>query len=97
MGTLIINRSTVENLKQILRSINIGDKDTIQRLFKLVKVVDLQLSKGETLLVRIPGTSRISISTTVRTFLYRPYTMRRMKIAQLNSSSDPQWTQIMKI
>ena len=70
-GKLIINNSTAKKLAQILRNIDVEDEDTIEDLLENLTVADLQLSNGETLLLQLPGpgTSRNSISATVRCVL----------------------------
>ena len=59
-GKMTINRSTRERWPEILKAIDIRDRDTIEELYVYELVADLRLSDGETLLVRLPGTSRIS-------------------------------------
>ena len=63
-GKLVINSTTRKNLKRTLKKINIRDKKTIEEVHEHKLVADLQLTDNETLLVRLPCTSRISISTT---------------------------------
>ena len=68
---MIINKLTAKKLAQILRNIDVEDEDTIEDLIEDLTVADLQLSNGETLLLQLPGpgTSRNSISATVRCVL----------------------------
>ena len=70
-GKLIINKSTAKKLALTLRNIDVEDEDTIEDLIEDLTVADLQLSNGETLLLQLPGpgTSRNSISATVRCVL----------------------------
>ncbi|KAH9053957.1 hypothetical protein EDB83DRAFT_2552759 [Lactarius deliciosus] len=49
---MIIDRSTAKRLAEILRDINVDDKDTIEKLSEDEQVADLGLSEGQTLLVR---------------------------------------------
>ena len=69
-GDLIINSSTIDNLEQILRSIDECDEKTIEDLVEDDEVESLQLSDGEVLLLQMPGMPRIFISTTI--FSYKP-------------------------
>jgi hypothetical protein len=62
-GELVIINPTAKRLEEILEKINIDDEDTIRRLGTQVKVADLDLSYGQTLLVRVPGMSRISTTS----------------------------------
>jgi hypothetical protein len=58
---LIINKFTFkQRLAEILRSIDVNSKETIELLNEEDLVADLGLSHGQALLVRLPGTSRIS-------------------------------------
>lgn len=59
-GENVINKFNYKRLAEILRSINIHDEDTTKKLPEDLKVADLGLSNGETLLVQMPGTLRIS-------------------------------------
>jgi hypothetical protein len=69
-GKLVIDTSTAkEDLKEILKKIDVNDEGTIRMLDPHVKVADLQLSDDQILLVRFPGMSRISttaLSDTIR-------------------------------
>lgn len=58
-GELVINRSTSTRMAEILGAIKVDDKNTIQRLEEDESVADLGLTPSETLLVQLPGTSRI--------------------------------------
>ena len=69
-GELVINNSTIDNLEQILRSINDCDEETIEDLEEAEEVASLQLSDSEVLLLHMPGMPRIFISTAL--FTYRP-------------------------
>jgi hypothetical protein len=60
MGEMVINKSTSKRMAEILRSINANSQDAIQELEDDDSVADLGLSGGETLLLQVPGTSRIS-------------------------------------
>jgi guanylate kinase len=60
MGAKVINEHTQENMTDILSTINVNDKGTIRRLFEMGKLADLGLEDFQTLLVQLPGTSRIS-------------------------------------
>jgi hypothetical protein len=60
MGEMVINKSTSERMADILRAINANGQDVIQKLQADDSVADLGLSGGETLLLQVPGTSRIS-------------------------------------
>jgi hypothetical protein len=60
MGAKVINEHTNEHMADILSTINVNDKGTIQRLFETNKLADLGLEDFQTLLVQLPGTSRIS-------------------------------------
>ena len=59
-GEMMINNSTRERLPEILRAINVRGQDTVEKLHEYGLVADLRLSDDETLLVRLPGTQRIS-------------------------------------
>ncbi|KAH9171271.1 hypothetical protein EDB89DRAFT_2243611 [Lactarius sanguifluus] len=54
-GSMIIDRSTVKRLAEILRDINVDDKVTIEKLSEDDQVADLGLSESQTLLVRQPA------------------------------------------
>ena len=69
-GELVINNSTIDNLEQILRSINDCDEETIEDLEEAEEVASLQLSDSEVLLLQMPGMPRIIFSTAL--FTYRP-------------------------
>jgi hypothetical protein len=58
-GDMIIKKLTPQKLSEILGRIDIDDQDTIELLDDEEKVAGLGLSDGETLLVQLPGTSRI--------------------------------------
>ncbi|KAH9057466.1 hypothetical protein EDB87DRAFT_1823595 [Lactarius vividus] len=49
-GSMIIDRSTVKRLAEILREINVGDKDTIEKLSEDEQMADLGFSESQTLL-----------------------------------------------
>jgi hypothetical protein len=59
-GEMIIKILPPSRLTEILENINVDDEDTIEQLGDEAKVVDLGLSVGQTLLVKLAGTSRIS-------------------------------------
>ena len=59
-GAMIIDKSSSERLSEILRNIDVSDQNTIEELSEDDLVADLGLSEGQTLLVRLSGTSRIS-------------------------------------
>ena len=59
MGAKTINPSSEERLSEILNTIDVGDKATIQELPERLKLADLGLSEFQTLLVQLPGMSRI--------------------------------------
>jgi hypothetical protein len=58
-GEKTIDNSTCGYLAEILRGIDVNDKDTIEVLDEEVQVADLGLSDGQTLLLRLPDTSPI--------------------------------------
>jgi hypothetical protein len=60
MGAKVINEHTKEHMADILSTINVNDKGTIRRLFETNKLADLGLEDCQTVLVQLPGTSRIS-------------------------------------
>jgi hypothetical protein len=60
MGAKVIDEHTHEHMADILSTINVSDKGTIQRLSEVDKLADLGLKDFQTLLVQLPGTSRIS-------------------------------------
>jgi hypothetical protein len=66
-GTMIINESTFHVLEDILRKINISDKNTIEELSGCESVADLGLSDGQMLLVQlpVPGASYFSLPLAV--------------------------------
>ena len=69
-GEMTINNANIEERSaEILRTINVDDKDTIEELGASEVVADLELSDGQILLIRMPGMSRIS--TTVGCVLIR--------------------------
>ena len=51
---------TSERMAEILRNINVDDKNTIEKVGSYVQMSNLGLSDGQTLLVQLPGTSRAS-------------------------------------
>ena len=59
MGTLTINPSSEGRLLEILNAIDVDNAATIQQLPERLKLADLGLSEFQTLLVQLPGTSRI--------------------------------------
>ena len=59
MGTLTINPSSEGRLSEILNAIDVDNAATIQQLPERLKLADLGLSEFQTLLVQLPGTSRI--------------------------------------
>ena len=59
-GAMIIDKSSSDRLPEILKNIDVGDENTIEELSEDELVADLGLSDGQTLLVRLSGTSRIS-------------------------------------
>ena len=68
MGTKIINLFSEECLPEILSTIDVNDKNTVQKLSEEVKLVDLGLSNFQSLLVQLPGTSHIFISQAVSSY-----------------------------
>ena len=56
---IVINKSNSIRMAEILGAIN-DDRNTIRRLPEELKLADLGLSNFQTLLVQLPGTSRIS-------------------------------------
>ena len=56
-GESIVNETTSERMEEILRSIKVN---TIEKLLDGTAVTALSLSDGQTLLVQLPGTSRVS-------------------------------------
>jgi hypothetical protein len=58
-GTKIIDETTFERTEEILRSIDVDDNDTIEKVRSMAKVANLGLSKTQVLLVQQPGTSSI--------------------------------------
>ena len=78
----------------MLRGINVDDMDTIQRVFEHVKVANLQLSEGETLLVRVPCTSRISIPTTIRCVLIQVIDDGSDDVPEVASNEDRSVSQL---
>jgi hypothetical protein len=59
-GEMIIKILPPSRLTEILENINVDDEDTIEQLGDEAKVGDLGLSVGQTLLVKLAGTPRIS-------------------------------------
>jgi Crinkler effector protein N-terminal domain len=60
-SAIIIDETTTsECLAERLRNIKVDDKDTIEKVGSYVQVANLGLSDGQTLLVQLPGTSRVS-------------------------------------
>ena len=94
MANLVINHSTAKFLEHMLRGINVDDMDTIQRVFEHVKVANLQLSEGETLLVRVPCTSRISIPTTIRCVLIQVIDDGSDDVPEVASNEDRSVSQL---
>ena len=94
MANLVINHSTAEILEPMLRGINVDDMDTIQRVFEHVKVANLQLSEGETMLVRVPCTSRISIPTTIRCVLIQVIDDGSDDVPEVASNEDRSVSQL---
>jgi hypothetical protein len=68
-GTKIIDKTTLNRLAEILRSIKVDDKDTIEMVSEMDELADLRLSKTQVLLVQQPGTSSIC---TLAAFSNRP-------------------------
>jgi hypothetical protein len=58
-GTKIIDKTTLNRLAEILRSIKVDDTDTIEKVSVMDELADLRLSKTQVLLVQQPGTSSI--------------------------------------
>ncbi|KAI9433728.1 hypothetical protein H4582DRAFT_1984398 [Lactarius indigo] len=54
-GPLVIKRSNIDLLTKTLKRINVDDRDTIEVLDPEVRVVELGLSHGQTLLVQLPN------------------------------------------
>ena len=94
MANLVINHSTAKILEHMLRGINVDDMDTIQRVFEHVKVANLQLSEGETLLVRVRCTSRISIPTTIRCVLIQVIDDGSDDVPEVASNEDRSVSQL---
>jgi hypothetical protein len=88
-GEIIIKTLPCRRLSDILVKIDIDDDDTIEELNDEGKVADLGFSDGETLLLQLPGTSRIS--TTVGRVLIQ-FQLSVQMIVQLKSSSRWMWT-----
>jgi len=59
-GEMFITILTPNRLTELLENINVNDKDSIEELRDDAKVVDLELSLRQTLLVQVFRTSRIS-------------------------------------
>lgn len=60
-GEKIINNSTSKKrLAEILKSIDVDDEDAIEEINESQELAELKLPNGQTLLVRLPGSSRIS-------------------------------------
>ena len=60
-GEMIINNSTSKKLlAEILRSIDVDDEDAIEEINESQELAQLELPNGQTLLVRLPGSLRIS-------------------------------------
>jgi len=62
-GTMIIIEPSFEHLAEILGSINIHKKDTIEELGRFRWVVDLGLADGQTLLIQLPGMCYVMVGT----------------------------------
>jgi hypothetical protein len=61
-GTMVIdNETSLERLEEILRSINVDDKETIERVRECAKVTSLGLSNGQILTMQVPGTSSCTL------------------------------------
>ena len=57
-GTMVIGAETsLERLEEMLRGINVDDKETIERVREVVKVTSIGLPNGQILLMQLPGTS----------------------------------------
>ena len=63
-------------------------------VFEHIKVADLQLSEGETLLVRMPCTSRISIPTTIRCVLIQVIDDGSGDVPEVASNEDRSVSQL---
>ena len=60
-GEMVFYYSTSKTrLAEILKSIDVDDVDTIEEISESEELADLELFDGQTLLVRLPGSSRIS-------------------------------------
>jgi hypothetical protein len=59
-GETVTHEFNCEPLAEMFERINVHDKDSVEELSEDRKVADLGLSNGETLLVRLPGTTYIS-------------------------------------
>ena len=63
-GTMVIDpETTPKRLEEILRNINVRDKNTIEQVLEIVKVKSLALSSGQVLLMQVPGTSSCTYTT----------------------------------
>ncbi|KAI9434081.1 hypothetical protein H4582DRAFT_2184736 [Lactarius indigo] len=60
-GEMVINESNFERLAEILGSINVNNKDAIEKLSELKRVANLGLSRDQTLLVQLPDPKVITI------------------------------------
>ena len=70
MGTKLINASTTDSrIHEILSDIDVNNKDTIQKLFEWQRFADIGLSNNQTLLIQLPGVSRIFISLAVSSYM----------------------------
>ena len=67
-GTKAINLSSEESMPEILSTVDINDKNTIQKLSEEVKLAELGLSNFQSLLVQLPGTSHIFILLAVSSY-----------------------------
>jgi hypothetical protein len=62
-GKMVINNSTSKKrMTEILKSIDVDDVDVIEEINERVLLRDLELPDGQTLLVQLPGSSRVSIA-----------------------------------
>lgn len=60
-GEMVINRSTSKKrLEEILKSIDVDDVDAIEQIRGSEGLADVELPDGQVLIVRLPGSSRIS-------------------------------------
>lgn len=77
-GEMIFYYSTSKKrLAEILKSIDVDDVDAIEEISASVQLEHLELSDGQTLIMRLPGSSRISTAVDCVLILARRYVEKK--------------------